>query len=294
MNELKELASTANVAETLAREMKAPETFYSLGSTDHHKIVCLPPGWVAQTHDHEALLPAPRRKIANVTLTDADSFVDYTQRHSSVMHDTATLWCEADFLKGKLAFLAILNDHGELPDQQHWRDHKATHVPEKSVEWATWISKAGADKAMGQMEFAAFLEENLKDITATEDGMPSGSAMLQMALDFEAKQDMRFKSAVRLQSGGVRMEYVADEDKNTVESMKVFERFQIAVPVLRDDTSRYPITARLRYRQRDGKLAFWYELIRADLVMEHSARALVENIRTRAGLPFFFGSPFAK
>jgi uncharacterized protein YfdQ (DUF2303 family) len=176
----------------------------------------------------------------------------------------------------------------------HGADHKATHVPEKSVEWATWISKAGFGNAMGQMEFAAFLEENLKDITATDDGMPSGSAMLQMALDFEAKQDMRFKSAVRLQSGGVRMEYVADEDKNTVESMKVFERFQIAVPVLRDDTSRYPITARLRYRQRDGKLAFWYELIRADLVMEHSARALVENIRTRAGLPFFFGSPFAK
>ena len=27
--------------------------------------------------------------------------------------------------------------------------------------------------------------------------------------------------------------------------------------------------------------------------LEHSARALVDNIRTRAGLPFFFGRPFA-
>jgi uncharacterized protein YfdQ (DUF2303 family) len=288
---LSTLAETTNIAETLAREMKSPETLFSLGSTDHHKIICLPPGWSAQTHDHEALLATPRRKIANVVLTDADSFIDYNQRHGSINH--ATLWCEADFLRGKLGFTAILNDHGAADTDQHWRDHKASYVPEKSVEWTTWIGKNNGSNAMGQMDFATFLEENLKDITATDDGMPSGSAMLQMAIDFEAKQDMRFKSAVRLQSGGVRMEYIADEDKNTVESMKVFERFQIAIPIFRDDTSRYPLTARLRYRQRDGKLAFWYELIRPDLVMEHSARALVENIRTRTGRPFFFGRPFA-
>ncbi len=279
--------SLDNIAETLAREMKMPRVLIDQ-INQGHMYIGLPPGWNGTTLDLEKLLPVPRRKIANVILTDADTYVDYIKRHGSLAY--ATLWCKADFIKGVLGFLAILNDHGEEESQQHWRDHKATYIPEKSVEWTTWIGKTGT--AMSQTDFALFLEENMKDI-ASSDGMPTGAAMLQMAIDFEAKQDMRFKSAVRLQSGGVRMEYVADEDKNTVESMKVFERFQIAIPVLRDDTARYPVTARLRYRQRDGKLQFWYELIRADLVMEQSARSLVESIKTRAGVPFFFGSPFA-
>jgi uncharacterized protein YfdQ (DUF2303 family) len=288
---LEQLAETANIGETLAREIKKPETLFDL-DVDMYGHVALPPGWTQQAIDLEKFRSQPRRKVANVILTDADSYIGYNKRHGSLAN--ATLWCKADFLRGSLGFTSILNDHGEEEGQQHWRDHKASYTPEKSVEWNGWTGKNGSSNAMGQIEFANFLEENLKDITATEDGMPSGGAMLQMAIDFEAKQDMRFKSAVRLQSGGVRMEYIADEDKNTVESMKVFERFQIAIPVLRDDTARYPITARLRYRQRDGKLAFWYELVRPDLVMEQSARALVDTIRTRAGLPFFFGSPFAQ
>lgn len=291
MSPLEQLAETANIAETLARELKAPQRFWS-EETQQHSIFTLPPGWKTEAHDLEKLLPIPRRKIANVILTDAATYIDYIKRHGSLAY--ATLWCKADFLKGTLGFLAILNDHGEEENQQHWRDHKASYTPEKSVEWNTWIGKNGPGNAMSQTDFALFLEDNMKDISASDDKLPTGAAMLQMAIDFEAKQDMRFKSAVRLQSGGVRMEYIADEDKNTVESMKVFERFQIAIPVLRDDTARYPLSARLRYRQRDGKLAFWYELIRPDLVMEQSARALVETIKTGAGVPFFFGSPFAQ
>ncbi len=285
---LEKIADT-NLAETLAREMKKPEIIRQQDSA--HLIIGLPPGWKGESYDLEKLLPVPRRKIACVILTDADSYIGYLKRHGSLAN--ATLWCRADFLKGLLGFTAILNDHGEEENQQHWRDHKATYTPEKSVEWATWIGKNGSGCVMNQIEFALFLEENLKDII-DGDKMPTGAQMLQMALDFEAKQDMRLKSAVRLQSGGVRMEYVEDDDKGTVAAMQVFERFQIAIPVLRDDQQRYPITARLRYRQRDGKLTFWYELIRPDLIMEQSARALVAQIKEAAGLPFFFGSPFTQ
>ncbi len=287
---MNEQTATDNIAETLAREMKRPEIINRHDAA--HLIIAVPPGWKTESADLEKLLPQPRRKIAGVILTDAMSYIDYIKRHGSLAY--ATLWCDADFLNGRLIFLAILNDHGEEEGQQNWRDHRAHYCPEKSVEWNTWLGRNGPSNAMSQTDFALFLENNLKDIAGEGDGMPAGNAMLQMAIDFETKQDMRFKSAVRLQSGGVRMEYVADEDKNTVESMKVFERFQIAIPVLRDDVARYPITARLRYRQRDGKLVFWYELVRHDLVMEQSARALVDTIRTGAGVPFFFGNPQAK
>lgn len=277
-----------NIAETLAREMKAPQIVHDALADKHHAIIALPPGWTATPHDLEKFEAKPRRKIAKVKLTETESFIEYNVRHGN--QDSATIWCTADFKAGALGFTAIMNDHGAANDAQAWRDHRAIFVPEKSEEWRRWTEKHGHQ--FGQVQFALYLEENLKDIISS-DGMPTGAQMLEMALGFEANQDMRFKSAVRLQSGGVRLEYVEDEDKNTVKAMQMFEKFQIAIPVFRADEARYAITARLRYRVKEGQLVFWFELIRADLVMEQASRALVENIRVKSGLPFFFGSPEA-
>lgn len=274
-----------NIAQTLARELKEPNIVTALG--DAAAVIGLPPGWKAETIDLERYLPQPRRKIAKVTLTEAESFVDYLKRHGSLAD--ATIWCATHPSTGKVEFKAILNDHGEEEKDRNWRDHRAYFSPEKSEEWIRWTD--WNKKPMEQSAFAAFLEDNLKDISSSSEAMPTGAQMLKMAVDFEAKQDMRFKSAVRLQSGGVRMEYIADEEKNTVEAMSLFERFQIAIPVFRADVARYPITARLRYRTKDGKLVFWYELNRIDLELERAAQAMIETIRSQSGLPFFFGEP---
>jgi uncharacterized protein YfdQ (DUF2303 family) len=113
-----------------------------------------------------------------------------------------------------------------------------------------------------------------------------------MALTFEANQDMRFKSAVRLQNGGVQMSFVQDDDVQTLQKMQVFDRFSIGVPVFWNGDA-YRIDARLRYRVRDGKLAFWFELIRKDKVLEAATQTLIDKIRVQTDLPFFFGDPFA-
>ena len=73
--------------------------------------------------------------------------------------------------------------------------------------------------------------------------------------------------------------------------MSVFERFAIGVPVFWNGDA-YQIDARLRYRVRDGKLAFWFELIRADKVLEAAATTVISTIKEKTGNPFFFGNPF--
>lgn len=115
--------------------------------------------------------------------------------------------------------------------------------------------------------------------------------MLEMALSFEANQDMRFKSAIRLQNGGVQMSFVQDDDDQTLQKMQLFERFAIGIPVFWNGDA-YRIEARLRYRVRDGKLTFWYDLLRQDKVLEAATKTVIEQIRTNTGNPFFFGEPF--
>lgn len=114
--------------------------------------------------------------------------------------------------------------------------------------------------------------------------------MLRMAIDFEAKQDMRFKSALRLQSGGVDLAFVQQEDNGTLEKMKLFDRFAIGIPVFWGDAA-YRVEARLRYRVREGKLSFWFELIRSDKVLEAAANAIVDKITDAVQMPIFLGQP---
>ena len=275
----------ANLAETLAREMKTPIELLS-EPAGNLKRAALPPGWTLQERDDDSkLLAAPRRKIAKVALFDADSFVAYMNRHGDA---DSTVWCTANYTAGKVTFVAIVNDHGAPSAAAAWRDHHAVFVPEFSEEWRRWFGKNKA--VFSQSEFAAFIEDNLKDIVTVE-GSPSGAQMLEMALSFEANQDMKFKSALRLQNGGVQMSFVQDDDAQTLQKMQMFDRFAIGLPVFWNGDA-YRLDARLRYRVRDGKLTFWFELIRQDKVLESATLTLIAKICEQTGLPFFFGDPF--
>jgi len=280
-----ENATPNNLAETLARELKKP---FEIASEElaHVRRIALPPGWTVKEIDDEKLLEQPRRKVAVVRLDSSDSFVNYVLRHCTP--DT-TLWVKADYTAGKVELTAIVNDHGHEDNAGEWRDHRAYYAPAFSEEWKRW--KGNDKKPMSQAEFATFIEDNLADIAGGEQ-LPSGADMLRMALDFEAKQDMRFKSALRLQSGGVDLSFVQQEDTGTLEKMKLFDRFSVGIAVFWGDAA-YRVDARLRYRVREGKLSFWYELIRADKVLEAAAVAIVAKIGTATDRTPFFGNPFA-
>lgn len=277
-----------NIAETLAREMKAP---IEIGSNTDAAVrrIALPPNWNLREYDDSKYLAAPQRKKASVRLRTADDFIDYVKRHGSLTD--STIWCEADYPKGEVEFTAILNDNGEDPGAAAWRDHRAFFRPEFSEEWRRWIG--GHKKAMTQVEFAAFLEESLKDVAGPTDGenLPTGAQMLEMALAFEATQDFRFKSAVRLSNGGINLSFVQDDDDATLQKMQMFEKFAIGIPVFRNGDA-YRIDARLRHRVRDAKLTFHYELVRFDKVLEAAANGVIAAIREKTGNPFFFGDPF--
>lgn len=279
-----------NLAETLARELKSPIEVIE-ADCSHVRRLALPPGWTVKEVDDERFDDAPRRKVARVRLLDADSFIDYVLRHGAAI-DT-TIWCQADYKAGRVDFSAIINDHGPSETSAAWRDHRAQFTPVFSEEWLRWTGSN--KKVFSQSEFAAFIEDNLKDITSNPDVpgqvLPTGAQMLEMAISFEANQDMKFKSAIRLQNGGVQMSFSQDDDVQTIQKMQCFDRFAIGIPVFWNGDG-YLVEARLRYRVREGKLTFWYELIRQDKTLEAATKTTIDAIRTKTNTPFFFGDPF--
>lgn len=252
-------------------------------SNGHVKRVALPPKWSFVVNNDEDLLPVPFRKKGSVNLDDDNSFISYINRHK--LEELSTIYCLADYKESKVEFKCILNDHRASKDGQQWRDHCAAYQPEFSEEWRRWVG--GNKRQLTQLEFAMFIEENLNDVAAP-DGMPTGNQLLEMALSFQANQDLRFKSAIRLQNGGVNMSFVQDDDNQTLATMQMFDKIAIGIPVFWNGDA-YQITARLRYRVREGKLTFWYELIRADKTLEHATKQLIEKIKLETGIPLYFG-----
>lgn len=252
-------------------------------------VLMVPQGYKAevlkdlQLSQLEKHLPTPLRKRGKVVLHDSASFIHYVNQHQSA--GVTSIYCDANYQESKVDLTAIFNDQGT--NSTGWRDHTAAYSPLQSVEWKRWIGQNR--KTFSQVEFALFIEDNLQDIASVE-GMPTGTQMLEMAMNLEANQDSRFKSNIRLQSGGTELAFVQKEDDATLEKMRLFERFSIGIPPFFNG-SNFRIDARLRYRVRDGKLTFWFELIREDKVLQAAAEEEIAKIAEATSLTVLQGNP---
>lgn len=261
--------------EVLVNEVRKP----IVQTIDDNPLLLLPAGYAAAV-DLEKYLQAPLRKRGTITLDDADSFIAYVKNQGD---GSTRTYCTANYEKNEVKFVGVLNDYDE--EGPRWQDFRAVYAPALSVEWKRWTSNDR--KELGQIEFATWLEDNLKDI-ATADGFPTGAQMLDMARSLEINQDNRIKSSVRLQSGGIELQYVNKDDDATVTRMSVFERFTLGVAPFFNGQA-YQLDARLKYRSREGVIRFWYELVRPDLVIQDATREMIATIREQTKFPVLMG-----
>lgn len=271
-----------NIAQTLARVL--PQAGIVRTDPDRPEVmtIAVPKGYELKDLDFEKLLPEPRRAKATATLTDAGSYGDYVKRHANA---STLAWCEFNPQTFALKFTAVVDEHAL--NHPGWRDHKAVFEPDMSAEWKAWKGKNRG--VMSQVEFAEWIESHSDDITTAE-GLPTALEMLNMATNFVATQDNALKSAVRLQSGGVNLTYVADPDKGTTEVMKLFEKFGIGIPVFHGGAA-WQITCRLKYRIQQGKVTFFFDMVRPDTTHKAASLELIEQVRNLLGtVPMLMGS----
>lgn len=273
-----------NIAETMARVLPTATLLHpSTPVIGDILRIAVPNTINIKEIDTEALLPSPRRTTAIANFADAESFLAYVKRHA--MANSTVAWCAFNPQTFALAFSAVIDDHAA--SAAGWRAHKANFVPEMSAEWKAW--KGSNKTPFDQVPFAEWLQEHEEDIAAAA-GLPTSLQMLGMATEFVANEEHALKSAVRLQSGGVRLTYIADPDKGTTEEMKLFEKFALGIPVFHGGAA-WSVTARLKYRISGGKVKFHYELMRPDRVHEHAALELISKVRDGLGaVPLLMGS----
>lgn len=275
-----------NIAATLDRVLPKPHVLFvdnlqgsPLGSVTH---VAVPDGFKLEKVDNEAILSAPRITKACAVLSDPDSFIDYVNRHGT---EASVTWCGFNPQTFDLSFNAVIDENNK--NQPAWRKHHAKFIPDMSTEWKLWKKFDG--KSLTQIEFAEFIEANADDITSSEgSGLPTSLQMLQMATEFQVTEQRVFKSTVRLNSGGFKLTYTADPETGTTDTMQVFDKFAIGIPVFHGGTP-WRIPARLKYRLKDGKLSFFFELVRPDRVHQGAAKEMITQIGSGVATPMLMG-----
>lgn len=245
-----------------------------------------PSGDGAWTHTaFPELLPKPLRKKGQLHIHEVDSFIAFAKKQGSLA--VTNIYLDVDYSNQKILATAVFNDDG---DEAGWKDHRAVFTPRLGEEWRRWNEKDGMK--FDQAALAHFLETNISDITTPPDSkLPSGSDVLTFVSRLEEIRTVKYGSGVNLQNGMVQIEFTEEGDSATKGKLELFKEFAIGIRPFFGG-SAYEVRAFLRYRidRNSGGIVFWYELQRADRVLEDASKELIDKIKTSTGFPVIYGS----
>ena len=226
-------------------------------------------------HSLETLLGRPRRVRQTVTLTEVASFVAYTSRFANV--NATLLFASVDTLRVE----AVL-DHPTV-SQPAWGQHRAVLALKATPEWQAWLAING--KRHNQTDFAQFVEDHIPDVAE-----PDGASLLDMVRTLEVKKAVNYQSSVRLDNGQVQLSYIEDVTGTAAKGTLLLpERFTLGLRPF-EGADLYRVSARLRYRLAEGRVALWFDLWRPEDVVRAAFNDTIARIAKDTDLPVLAGA----
>lgn len=209
-------------------------------------------------------MDAPRRKIGRVALTEPGSFIGYVTKH--YLEDATELY--GDRKAGTIT--AVLNSDGV--DEAGWGDHRAILTLTPTDAWKAWTQASG--QLVNQTEFAEFLEDRAPDVVE-----PDAATLIEIATTMQASTAVAWKSGVRLQDGTVQLGYeeTSDATAGTRGHLAIPQTITLGIAPF-EGLDPYRVTARLRYRMRDGRLTIGVVLDQADDVLKAAFGDIVDTV----------------
>lgn len=264
-----------------AAAAESPDS-HSLDPEDSLVVRVVPNDQSIRTTDLERYLEQPRRSRGDATVHDPADFCTYVRR----LEGTATtVWANEDLH----TVTAVFNDHQETEDGDSegfsgWRDHTATLRLKVDRDWAAWTRYDG--KLLDQETFAEFLEDNARLIVE-----PDAATMYEVARSFQARSNADFSRVVRVDNGDVQMTWNEQTEAKVGAGKGTFDvpaSFTVRLaPFV--GTPMQELTARLRWRLREGRLGIGYALLRPDLVVREAFQDVVATVNGDLNSPVLLG-----
>lgn len=260
----------------------------------------------------------PEGRFGTAKLTTLDSLISHTNAFKD--RDSVLF---ADSTPTAPSLTAIL-DYNEARNRQvgettafdpsacpRFGRHRAHHAFPLSDEWKAWRDKN--KKPMGQADFAAFIEDRILDIlpppifdgdlsladqellriTNLLKGRFAGpETLMELARGLAVHEGSKVMATVNLASGESSITFESEHRNAEGEKLAVPNLFLLGIQVF-ESGNPYRVTARLRYRKKDGGIIWLYELYREDRVFKDAFNGAVGAAAAATGLPAYYGTPEA-
>ncbi|MEA1264217.1 DUF2303 family protein [Microbacterium sp. STF-2] len=216
--------------------------------------------------DTDSYAEHPRHEAAARSVTDAESFVKYVNRHAL---DGTEVYAHINSSK----VIAVIDSHESTGGEPGWQKHRVSLDLEHSKAWLAWAAADG--KLATQEEFADFLDDRYLDVIE-----PTPAQMIDIARTFQAKTKVNFESGVRETSGEVKLTYQEETTAKAGQKgdIEIPSRIQLALrPYVGGPI--YSIWASFRYRLRGGSVVLGFKLERPELILEAAFADIVSEIR---------------
>lgn len=242
--------------------------------------VVVPEGASLELPNLEERLERPLRKRGHFRHFTGASLADYVVRHGD---PGVALYADVE----RPGIVALLNGH--VPNQEltaGWGDHRAELVLRLTPEWKRWLSRNGLIGS--QVDFAEHLEDGLGEIVE-----PPAAEMLELAMTFQAHTKVAFRQGVVLASGQreLKWEEAIEAKAGDKGQLTVPKEFKLRLPLFEGGAHSYPLTARLRYRIREGALSIGYVLERPEDVLQAAFGDVVADVEATTELTAYRGWP---
>ena len=239
------------------------------GDVDGYRFATVPTGYTHKdiTDLVEKAQPYANRKRGTVVLKDLTSLLLYCVDQASSA--AAYIYADPDARK----ITAVFNDQRDTV--AGWRDHRAEYKADYTPEFTKWLACNGPKHTFTQGEFAEFIEDNFADITE-----PGAQLLLDVATSLQAKTDINFSSAKRLQNGQVQLQYTESINATAGANgaLEIPKEFALGLRIFKNGGG-YKLRARLKYRLNAGSVKFWYELDRPERAVEDAFAGYVDQVR---------------
>ena len=270
----------AGVVADLALRAATPKPVQQLEVNGRTWLVVPEGASLQEITDAHGLKPAPSRIRQKPLFYEKAAFIEYVNRFKT---PSSVVFNNTD----ENTFDAYIDYHEAA--KAGTVEHVARLQLRYSEQFARWNTIEG--NWVEQGKFATFLEENYIDVRK-----PDGAAVLELASDLEAKQNVMWKSAVRRDTETRTFSY--EEDLNATQKGKgdvvVPRDLLLALPIYQGE-NEMELTAFLRHNLVQGSLAFkidWYRVAFIKLAVQTQiAFELRENC---GGIPVFVGVPAGK
>lgn len=247
----------------------------------------------------------PTRRRGTATVNTLQSLIDLTNRHKSPHSAVfcATSWPNPS-ITSVINYHDMVNSTAAEPAaagaKAQFGDHRILYPFPVTEEFKAWADQDG--EAMKQVEFAAFIEERVAELTQAtpqeeaefgqvfQTKMATPADMLVLSRGLEVNVAGSVKQQHRLQSGEAEIVFTEEHLDGAGNKITVPGLFMISVPAFLDgDPVRLP--ARLRYRVGGGQVTWFYQLYRWKELLRERVVADVATVEVETALPIYEGSP---